>query len=281
MHWVLQENLFKETEWENLVGTLERFNIPYSVHKVIPFIGELMPPFHSKCPIDNYKNVICFGSYSMRQAAQANEWTPGVYDLEPFNFEIQMEHWGDLMLNADSKVVPFKDVEFDDIAFVRPIEDSKVFAGGIFDWKEFKTWQHNVCDLEEDYGNSLSKNTLVQVCNPKKIYSEYRFWIVNQQIVTASLYKRGGKVIYSSDVDSRFYGFVNMVLKTKNRETDITTSMVNTGWRPHDAFVIDVCETPDGIKIVEINTINAAGFYAANVQDIVIALEEMEKRKNG
>lgn len=45
MHWLLQQNLFKESEWENLVSTLERFDIPYSVHKVIPFIGELEPQF--------------------------------------------------------------------------------------------------------------------------------------------------------------------------------------------------------------------------------------------
>jgi hypothetical protein len=47
-------------------------------------------------------------------------------------------------------------------------------------------------------------------------------------------------------------------------------------WNPHRAFVIDVCDTPDGIKIVEINTINAAGFYAGNVTELVMALENME-----
>lgn len=280
MHWVLQENLFKENEWENLVGTLERFNIPYSVHKVIPFIGELVPSFHPQCPIDNYKNVICFGSYSMRHAAAANDWVPGVYDLEPINFQIQMEHWGNLMLNADSKVLPFKDVQFEEMAFVRPIEDSKVFAGKVFDWEDFKEWQYNVCVLEEDYGDSLSKNTLVQVCNPKLIYSEYRFWIVDQKIVTASMYKCGDRVIYSPNVDQRFYIFVIEVLRTKNLKYDIRLHTDNTGWRPHDAFVLDVCETPDGIKIVEINTINAAGFYAGDIAAIVVALEDMEKRKN-
>lgn len=48
MHWILQTNLFNEAEWENLVGVLERFDIPYSVHKVIPFVGELVPPAEPK-----------------------------------------------------------------------------------------------------------------------------------------------------------------------------------------------------------------------------------------
>jgi hypothetical protein len=274
MHWILQENLFKETEWDNVVGTLERFGIPYSVHKVVPFIGELIP-----APELEHKNVICFGSYSMRHVAKANDWSPGVYDLEPVNFQIQMEHWGNLMLNADSKVLPFKDVKFEDIAFVRPIEDSKVFAGKVFEWDDFKEWQHNVCVLEEDYGDSLSKNTLVQVCNPKLIYAEYRFWIVDQKIVTASMYKCGDRVIYSPKVDDRFYSFVNDVLRMQNGLRGITLNVTPDGWKPHDAFVLDVCETPDGIKIVEINTINAAGFYAGNVQDIILALEDMESNR--
>jgi hypothetical protein len=41
--------------------------------------------------------------------------------------------------------------------------------------------------------------------------------------------------------------------------------------------VIDVCSTPNGLKIVEINTINAAGFYAGNIQSLVLALEAMEE----
>jgi len=44
-------------------------------------------------------------------------------------------------------------------------------------------------------------------------------------------------------------------------------------WRPADAYVLDVCELEGGTtKIVEINTINSAGFYAGHVQDIVLAL---------
>lgn len=270
MHWILQENLFKESEWENLVSALERFDIPYSVHKVIPFIGELVP-----APEPKQNKVICFGSYSMRHAAKEHGWTPGVYDLEPCNFEIQREHWGELMLNFDSQVVKFSDVhwEGDELRFIRPISDSKVFAGGVFDWEEFRQWQRNVCVLELDYGNSLMPTTLVQVSIPKVIYAEYRFWIVDAKIVTASLYKRGDRVIYSSDVDDRFYRFVHDIL----RMGDITLSMRNNGWQPDRAFVLDVCETPDGLRIVEINTINAAGFYAADVQSLVIALENMEK----
>jgi hypothetical protein len=269
MHWILQENLFKEHEWKPLVETLDRFKIPYSVHKVIPFIGELVPdaqPRHLK--------VICFGSYSMRHTAKKFNWNPGVYDLFDVNFIIQKSHWGNMMLNSDAEIVAFKDANIEGDTFIRPIDDSKYFAGKVFSQEEFYEWKHKVVALEHDYGTSLTGDTLIQLCKPKKIYAEYRFWIVDSQIVTGSLYKRGDRVVYSSTIDNHVYKFVESVI----RNGDITTGMKTFAWQPHKAFVLDVCETPDGMKIVEINTINAAGFYAANVTDLIIALEELGNR---
>jgi len=195
MHWILQDNLFNEDAYQELQSTLERFEIPYSIHKVIPFIGELVP-----APNLDTSNVMCMGSYSLRHAAKKYEWAPGVFDLEPFDFTVQMKHWLNFMLNADAQVVAFKDAVVTEPKFIRPIQDSKVFAGGMFDPEEFNDWQRKVCVLEEDYGNSLTTDTLIQICEPKEIYSEYRFWIVRGKVVTSSLYKRGSQVIYSSDV---------------------------------------------------------------------------------
>lgn len=267
MHWILQENLFKESEWETLVNVLERLGLPYSVHKVIPFIGELTPE-----PVVSGK-VICLGSYSMRHSARKFGWTPGVYDLEPFDFRQQLAAWGTHMLNHDSVVARFEDVKFDEYSnetdsdvFIRPIHDSKVFAGRCIWPSEFYEWQRKVCVLEEDYGDSLTKDTLIQWCSPKKIYGETRFWVVGGKIVTASHYKQGHTVLYSEcPRDEWLWPFVEARIAE---------------WQPHRAFVIDIAfiDAPHGsdLKIVEINTLNAAGFYAADMQRLVIALEELE-----
>jgi hypothetical protein len=142
MHWILQENLFRENEWDNLVGALTRFNIPFSVHKVIPFIGELVPQ-----PEPLQPNVVCFGSYSMRHSAKKFGWTPGVFDLFHQNFVLQKYHWGELMLNYDSQVVPFKHAWLNEPSFVRPIDDSKYFACAVIDPDEFNEWSHKVVIL--------------------------------------------------------------------------------------------------------------------------------------
>jgi len=259
VHWIIQENIFKETAYDELIAVLERFNIPYSIHKVVPFVGEIQPDVMPEGP------VICFGSYSMRHIAKKRGWFPGVFDLEPVNFKEQMRHWGSHMLNADAIVCKFSEAKITSAsAFLRPIEDSKVFAGKVFTDQELTEWQHSIITMGNDYGSSMNGDTLVQVCPVKEIYSEYRYWIVDNKIVTKSMYKRGRTIHYSNDIDRRFDTFVS----------SLTCGPFSVDyWRPHDAYCIDVCDTPDGIKVVEINTVNSSGLYAANMTDLVMALD--------
>lgn len=255
MHWILQNNIFNEDAYNTLEETLQRFNIPYSVHKVIPFVGDLLPE-----PNLTTNNAICMGSYSMRHWARKAGVTPGVFDLEPFNFEVQLAHWGEHMLNAGAVVDRFEDARFtEEEMFIRPIEDSKVFAGRVMEREDFRSWQKQVCVLKLDFGSSLHNDTLVQVCPLKKIYSEHRFWIVNGKIATASTYKQGSRVVYIPNPDEVYHEYVRARIAE---------------WQPHVAFVIDVADTDAGIKIVEINTLNSCGFYACDMQKLVMALED-------
>jgi len=43
MHWVLQNNLFNEDAYQELLDFLVANQISHSVHRVIPFIGDLSP----------------------------------------------------------------------------------------------------------------------------------------------------------------------------------------------------------------------------------------------
>jgi hypothetical protein len=204
------------------------------------------------------------GSYSMRHSAKKFNWYPGVFDLEPFTFEVQLGFWGSHMLNSGAIVKPFGEVMLDDFTydemFIRPIHDSKVFAGRLIHKQDFFEWKVKVCVLEEDDGSSLRKDTLVQVCRPKKIFSEHRFWVVKGKIISSSTYKLGHKVVYQS-------------LPRDNMYEKFAIERVKE-WQPHDAFVIDIADTEEGLKIVEINTLNACGFYACDISRLVQALEE-------
>jgi hypothetical protein len=253
MHWILQDNFKHEAQYVTLINALERFNIPYSIHKVIPFVGKLMPDYGGQ------KNAICFGAYSMRHIAKEQNLYPGVFDLEPFDYTHQFAHWGDRMLNASSVVSRLADAVFpDEQMFIRPIQDSKCFSGGVMDRPDFNHWRDQMVKEGHAYGYTIDADTMVQVAPLTNIYAEYRYWIVDGKIITKSMYKMGTRVIYSDQVNEAVDAYVQECV-------DI--------WQPLRAFVIDVCETPDGFRIVEINTMNAAGFYCADVTKLMFALE--------
>ena len=253
MHWAVQTNIFNERQYDSFLDALSRLDVPYSEHKVVPFIGELEPALDIP-----HKNVICIGSYSMRHIAKRMEWNPGVFDILDKDFLVQRDHWGSWLLNCSAIVDEFRSIKFPQSEmFVRPITDSKAFSGKIFRRDEFEEWQKGICEGDYANGISLRPDTLVQMCYPIEIYAEYRFWIVKNQVVTYSLYKRGDRVFYSPEVDDRFIDFV------KERIAE---------WSPHETFVIDVADTEEGIKIVEPNTLNSAGFYAGDMQRLVFAL---------
>ena len=82
MHWILQNNIFNEAAFDTLVATLERFNIPYSIHKVIPFIGELEPSANPnpECEVNVFSSRACERTRhhppgSRRSSGQLNQLT--------------------------------------------------------------------------------------------------------------------------------------------------------------------------------------------------------------
>lgn len=261
-HWVLQDNLYSEEGWEALVGALERLGFPYSVHRCVPFVGTLEPeppPFDSP--------VIVMGSYSMARHAHTYGWKPGAW-LDSLDFRTQREHWGDLMLNADARCTTIGALAgpIERPCFVRPVHDTKGFTGTVFDdpsWQEFRDGVFRVA--EDSSRPTVTPCDEILVCSIKEIWSETRTWVVDGRVVTASGYKFGTTKRYTPphQVDDYITAFAQAC-------TD--------RWCPNAAFVLDVADTPAGLKIVEINNLNAAGFYRGDMQKLVVALANLAGR---
>lgn len=262
MHWIIQDGFFNETGMTDLVDLLTRFEIPYTIVKVVPFVGEIIPDLELEGP------VICFGSYSMRHTAKKKNWYPGVFDLENVCEKLYTtdNKWTPHFLNNDSyqcrfdEVGQYVDHMGYDSFFMRPVNDSKVFAGNVFEMIEYRMWCEKVAMIKDNDNTSLRAGTEVIVSRPKEIQSEYRLFVVNDIIVTASQYKINDHVFYSKLVDDDILKFGQQRINEQ---------------RLADAYCLDLCRTSDGIKIVEVNTINSAGFYHARVNDLIIALEDM------
>lgn len=253
MYYIIQENTFREENYDVLVKTLDRFYLPYEIVKVRPFIED----FEFKT---DRKDIFCFGSVKMSRVAKKYNWVPGSLLNENHDYRIYSKYYKENLLNYDSKIQKFGDDIDDDYFFARPCEDTKTFTGKVFSnqkWIDFK---------EEFYKTgqetSLNDETEIQVSSVKNITKEFRFWIVGNDVVTGSLYRMGNWVNYSSIVDDGALNFCKEMTKIYNLA---------------DAYVMDICEVlindkPE-YKIIECGCINSAGFYKANMTKLIEKIE--------
>ena len=252
MHYLIQENLFREEGHEKLIRTLERFNISHELVSVRPFINNF--DFETK-----RKDVFIFGSLKMAVISKDYGFNPGALVTKNHDYEVYSKHYKENLLNYDSRIVKFTDAfkwEFEQ-QFIRPTLDSKVFTGKVFDKEEWNDFVDR--KLNDGHTTTLTKDTLIQVSTPKAITQEVRCWVVDGKVVTQSTYRRGSFLVYDNVVDVDAIEFAQKMV-------DI--------FQLADAFTIDVCLTNNEWKIVECGSVACAGFYDADMQKLIMALEE-------
>jgi len=251
MFYLIQENTFNEKGHTRLLKALDRLDLLYEIIKVKPFIEEL--DFKT-----NYKNIFCFGGLKMSRLAPQYGWNPGVIMTNNHDFTVYRNHYQENLLNYDSKICQFGE-DFgwaNGPYFIRPCKDTKSFSGQVFDlitWTEFR-----YSALKDIHYSQLTADTLIQVSSTKRIQKEFRFWIVNGKIITGSQYKSGRRPYFNSAVDPEAIYFCEDMLKI---------------YQLANAFVMDIGLVNDQWKIVECGCINCAGFYEADMQKLVMALE--------
>lgn len=257
MHYIIQDGLLNDTHHVKLVEYLERRGLSYERVRFMPFIAEV--EFTTK-----RKDVWVFGSTNMAIASKKYDWNPGTMYNDQHDFEIHLEKYGEHMLNHDGKVINFTDplpegIEDENgLFFARPTKDSKIFTGQVFDRD---SWNHYVQEVYDSNATQyITGESKILLCSAKNIQQEIRCWVVDGKVVTASLYRMGGRTLKQNyDGESDAMTFANQMAQI---------------FQPARAFVLDICLADDEYKIVEINAINGAGFYEANMGKLVEALEE-------
>jgi len=258
VYWIVQDCFSNEAGWADLLQILEAFGLPHSVHSIVSGTDELAP---KAAPVGR---VLAVGSYALRRVVRANNWTPGVFDLKDFTHADFWRHWDDRLLNAGTEtelrsVCDTAEFRECDPFFLRPANDEKPFPGRLFTRAKFEEWSAKIARRAESRLHSVTR---VMISAPREIYSEFRTWIIDGRAVTGSSYKLAGLLNTALPVDDEVTGFAEACARI---------------WSPRRAFCLDIAKTPGGLKIVEANTINFAGFYAANVGRIVEAIEGLSE----
>lgn len=250
MHWVIQDRS-DEPAWDDFITQLDRQSVTYDVVRVVPIAGTMEPD------VNPTGLVFACGFASLARTSAAKSWMPGYID-DGLGGDLLAEHWGDLMLNSDAVFSPMRDARPEGTFFIRPLADTKQFAGYVTTGEEFAVWRDKVVALGTDSGATMDGDTVVSYASVKEIYAEYRFFVIGGSVVTGCSYKTGDRVLYSSNVDQRVRDFAQYV-------ADI--------WSPNRAYCLDIADTPAGLRVIETNSISSSGFYATDMGLFVAAME--------
>jgi hypothetical protein len=252
MLWIVQDEMYTENRRHELLGALDRLDIPFTLVKVS---GNTTYP---EVNVEIGDPVITNGSVMLSNIAKARGWAPGSFLNDNFSYETWSKNYADLILNKNAKVCALRDAKVTaPRVFARPVLDDKTFNGRVFELDEFLALQR---DSVERKKGSADPDTKILLSSPKTIGQEHRHYIVDGHIVTSSRYKLSGMANFREGADDAVLDVVKKAIGL---------------WTPARAFVIDTYVSGDEIGIVEIGCIAHAGLYEADLIKLVSALDSM------
>lgn len=253
--WVVQTNMLAKGQVDPVTTACKKHGIDYLGIEVIPFDDQpLNLPAHA-C-------MIPYGSTRMSALPETRAMF-GFIDDSNFLNDVWFKNRND-MLNGDGKIMPIgeaieyvKTLEFDTF-FMRPDEDLKLFTGCI---ATRDTLMSTLNSLIFDAQVPLDKKIMISA--PKNIKGEWRYFVVDGKVIDGSMYKW----------NNRFY------TEAAGPAEIAEAQAMADRWHPADVYVMDLCLTSEGLKVVEYNGFNSTGFYANNVEKIVVEVTTYMDRK--
>ena len=259
INWIVQSNLIKEEAQDDIKIACEHFGYNYVPLKIIPFTDgtEWSADIFFKPPEGK---LAFYGSTSMIKMVARSKWNKDGFFFNQENLRTSkwVEMLGTRMLNHDAKFMTLAqamETMGEGLFFMKPDDDLKDFTGSDVDAKGIKNFYDNV-----SAGGFLFTTDIKVVLSPMKNTGwEYRCFMVGDRVISASSYKLKSMCRQDKRVSQEIIDFAEETAKI---------------WRPDDAYTLDVCETDEGLKVVEFNCLYASGFYACDVVNIVHAVSE-------
>lgn len=169
----------------------------------------------------------------------------------------------DMLLNNTEMIMKtFNDRDL----FVKPNSGNKLFTGQII------RSDNHFEDLEKLFNlTSWDYNTLVFISNAKEIDEEYRFWIADGEIISATSYNWDNKQY--KNIHSEIYNHVIDYIKNYKHINEF--------------FVIDIARlknkysyaNPHSYKVIEINAVSTSGIYNGDTEKIFDKMKDMNEKQ--
>lgn len=243
MKFLIQPMKIESEQIKFLFKLLDLASIPYD--RVYPLEGKVLNADKSEYVFSSDEKYFVIGSYPLTR--YVSKIIPeAVFSLDKYSFKDWYKIFGkENMLNTDVQFCLAKDINWkNEEMFVRPLEDTKSFNGGIYN------------------KNTLTFTGECVVAELQHIKKEFRFFILDNKIIGHSQYKQNGDLYISNIVDEGAIEFVKEMLQKFKFK----------------GYTLDVAYVNNEYKIVELNCFNASGLYDINlynfINEILIFMEK-------
>ena len=278
--WLIQSSGFIQSNVMDIYNSLHKLGFNVKDFGMIYFTKEITNLENILIPNERYiirggtkfltliNEVTCISecnnSLSKEQISNSSKYLEALrngidYDIKKFDQEYYSKESLPL-LNAEAKYLTFKEASnliFNEDKFIKPSRDLKAFNGGILE-KGMSVKDFILNGPHQSYYDS----EIIVINDIKKIYSEYRFFIIKGEIITGSRYKLGDNVSPNAYIPEKVLDCAKEYAKLYN---------------PVDIFVMDIADTDTGFKIVEYNCWNASGIYHSNIDKLFYEINEFKK----
>ena len=141
--------------------------------------------------------------------------------------------------------------------FIKPDKGHKSFTGLSFFTERF----HEEIREHTGYLN-LDPHVMCFLARHQQLKEiEWRFWIVNKQVVAWAPYSWEGEIPWSL---------------AHERMLSLAREVALNSWQPDLAYVVDIVETKTGSVFVnEINAASTSGVYSVPIEDLLSALRDV------
>lgn len=266
--WLIEDDAFPESV-APFIEAVQQLGLEYKTITQQPFVR---PNFQTLFDKDDC--VIFYGSLGLaKKISKQTNWVPGVYyDVPKYNCTSYYAALGKFLLNGNYIMLPFSELqrqkEFlfecvgqDRTVFIRPNRGDKIFTGKMVLKEEY--------DKDIDYFGfgDIDPSELVIVSEPRNISNEWRFVVVDGEVITGSQYRENTRVAVAAEYPQAALDFAKNIVAVYN---------------PEPAWILDVCRTDYNEHwIMEVGCFSCAGLYACNRTVIIekisaIALKEWE-----
>lgn len=264
--WLLEEDIFDEGNPERMRELIAAAGMEARTVRCLPFGGGV----RGTGDVAPGRPVIAYGSLNLaRFIRDRTDWRPGVWcDFERLSCRSYYARYGRFLLQREYAFLPLAEVRRrrewlysafgrDGHVFIRPDDNAKSFSGGPVHADLFDKWYAAVTRYDPDPA------LLTVVSRPESLRAEYRLVIADGEPIAASAYKGREAVRFIPGAPAEVWAFAAEAAKV---------------WAPHPMFVMDVAETDDGPRLVEIGSVNGAGLYACDLAAVVAKATEVAVR---